>query len=204
MRDERHIRAALSAGLHAAAAHGEICLAGPVRLKRGRVHEGTGDSADIFALSVAAASSGPVLWIGMERSISSLAPTGLQDFIDPGRLILVSGCNRNELLWAAEQALRARCAACVILELMDGPDLRESRRLQISAEQGGSVGIVLIGGRARTSAAETRWHRSAAAGGGWQWVCSKNKSGLPGTWRAAWTGRDHAPDLITLAGSASA
>ncbi len=203
-RRTRHLHTVAAAELQGPAAHGEIRLAQPVRLARGRVHEVMGDSADIFALAAAARAVGPVLWIGLKRDVDTLAPTGLQRFVDPARLILVSGGDRSELLWAAEQALRARSAPCVILELRDGPDLRESRRLQIAAEESGAIGIVLVQGRARTSAAETRWRCDAAAGDGWGWLCTKSKRGPPGAWRVSWMGNDHAPDLVALVASASA
>ncbi len=191
-------------GLAGPAAHGEIRLAGPVSLARGRVHEVMGDSADIFALTAAAAAKGPVFWIGVSRDVETLAPTGLQDFVDPARLVLSIGLNRAETLWAGEQALRSRAAPCVIVELQDGPDLKESRRLQIAAEESGAVGLVLVHGRARASAAETRWTCDAAAGDGWVWNCTKSKRGPPGAWRASSSGKHHAPHLVAMAASATA
>lgn len=203
-RDIRRLRAVAAADLQGPAAHGCIRVAQPVGLARGRVHEVLGEGADIFALAAAAAATGPVLWIGLKRDVESLAPTGLQRFIDPGRLILVSGGDRGELLWAAETALRARSAPGVVLELRDGPDLKESRRLQIAAEESGAIGLILVQGRARTSAAETRWRCDAVTGGMWDWVCTKSKRGRPGAWRASWRGKTHAPDLVALAAAASA
>ena len=43
--------------------------------------------------------------------------------------------------------MRMPGARCVVTELDEGPDLRESRRMQIAAEQGGSLGIILIAGQ---------------------------------------------------------
>ena len=203
-RQTKRPQAIAAASLPGPAAHGEITLARPLRLARGRVHEVMGDSPEVFALAAAARVAGPVLWIALPRDAGSLAPTGLQRFVDPARLILVVGIDRGECLWAAEQALRARSAPCVILELKDGPDLRESRRLQIAAEEGGAIGLVLLQGRARTSAAETRWRCEALAGEGWEWICIKSKRGAPGAWRVSWMGNNHAPDLVALAASASA
>lgn len=193
-----------AAGLPAGAARVGIRLAPGLELARGRVHEVLGDSADVFALIIAGAAGGPVFWTGTSRDAGSLAPTGIQDFLDPARLVLAIGLNRAEILWAAEQALRARSAACVVIELQDGPDLRESRRLQVAAEEGGAIGLILVRGRASTSAAETRWQCSAAAGGGWVWTSTKHKRGRPGAWRVSWKGRHHAPDLVPLAATASA
>lgn len=191
-------------GIPVGVSHGEIQLATCVRLARGRVHEIMGDSADVFALITAGALQGPVFWTGASRDVESLAPTGVQVFLDPARLVLTIGLNRGEVLWAAEQALRARYAACVVIELHDGPDLKESRRLQIAAEQSGALGLVILHGRASTSAAETRWQCDAVSGGGWVWTCKKCKRGMPGAWRASWKGKHHAPDLVPLVTTAPA
>jgi len=166
----------------------ELCLADPVRLAKARVHEAMGDSADMFAVLAASRLSGPIIWIGLPRDIGSLAPTALQDFIDPARIILTEGISRSEVLWAAEQALRAACAPCVVIELSRGPNLRESRRLQIAAEEGGGIGILLIHGRAHTSACETRWLCEASNAGEnmWTWSLTKNRKGELGAWQVRW------------------
>lgn len=153
------------------------------------MHEVSGDSADMFAVLTASKLSGPIIWIGLSRDIGSLAPTALQDYIDPARVILTEGISRSEVLWAAEQALRATCAECVIIELSGGPNLRESRRLQIAAEEGGGIGLILIQGRAHTSACETRWHCEASNAGqnSWTWSLTKNRKGELGAWQVRWT-----------------
>ena len=202
--DLTRVQTVAPAQLAGTAGHGEIRVAGPVRLARGRVHEVRGDGADIFVLTAAAAATGPLFWIGTAREINTLAPTGLQGFVDPARLVLTVGLTRAETLWAGEQALRSRAAPCVIVELQDGPDLKESRRLQIAAEESGAIGLVILHGRAKTSAAETRWTCEAAAGGGWVWICTKAKRGTPGAWRVSALGKHHAPDLVPLAASATA
>lgn len=166
----------------------ELSLSGPVRLAKGRVHEVSGDSADMFAVLTASKLQGPVIWIGLSRHIGSLAPTALQNFIDPARVILAEGISRSEVLWAAEQAMRASCAECVVLELSKGPNLRESRRLQIAAKEGGGIGLILIHGRAHTSACETRWQCEASNVGenAWVWSLMKNRKGQLGTWQVRW------------------
>ena len=169
-----------------------LCLSGPVRLAKGRVHEVTGDSADMFAVLTASRLDGPIIWIGLSRDIGSLAPTALQDFIDPARVILTEGISRSEVLWAAEQALRSGCAPCVVVELSAGPNLRESRRLQVASQEGGGLGIILIHGRAHTSACETRWHCAANNSGEntWVWSLTKNRRGELGAWHINWTKSD--------------
>lgn len=165
-----------------------LCLSGPVRLAKSRMHEVMGDSADMFAVLTASRLTGPIIWIGLARDIGSLAPTALQDFIDPARVILTEGVSRSEVLWAAEQALRARCTQCVVVELSNGPNLRESRRLQVAAQEGGGLGIILIHGRAHTSACETRWYCRATKNGenSWIWSRTKNRRGELGAWHVNW------------------
>ena len=166
-----------------------LCLEGPVCLTKSRVHEVCGDSADMFAVLAASRLQGPIVWIGLPRDVASLAPTALQTYIDPSRVILTEGINRSEVLWAAEQALRATCAECVVIELSSGPNLRESRRLQIAAEEGGGIGLILIQGRVYTSACETRWQCTASNQGenNWIWSLTKNRKGELGCWQVRWS-----------------
>ncbi|MDE2790800.1 MAG: hypothetical protein OXI81_10305 [Paracoccaceae bacterium] len=171
-----------------------------------------GDSADVFAVIVASRLSGPVIWVGDRNAVDSLAPMALQEFIDPARMILTGCTTRKEILWASEQAMRTHGMSCVIVELHDGLTLRDSRRLQLAAGNSGCTGIILIAGRAHTSAAQTRWEcvaspeeedakgreagdREAGDRGardrktmGWEWRCTKNRQGELGVWRLQWLG----------------
>lgn len=168
---------------------GSVRLTDGLTLKRGRVHEITGRAADSFALIVASKLSGPIVWIGQARDVGSLMPMALGEFIDPSRMLLTEGINRKEVLWAAEQVLRCKAAGLVVIQLRIGPDLYESRRLQIAAEQGGGLGVILIDRLAQSSAADTRWNcRPLAANDAhlserWIWSLTKNKSGPTGQWQ---------------------
>lgn len=186
--------------------HGAIKLDKGVTLAKGRVHEVQGDSAEMFALIVAATLTGPLFWIGQGHDIGSLTPTGMQSFVDPARLVLITGITRQEILWAGEQALRAEGVRCVVIELQQGPDLKESRRLQIACEESGAVGIILIKGRAHTSAADTRWQCHAARDHdmAWQWRCVKNKKGKTGTWAVTWRGGLDGPNTVHMATATAA
>lgn len=167
----------------------ELCLAEPISLAKGRVHEVTGVSADMFAVLTASRLRGQIIWIGRSREVNSISPAGLQSFIDPARVILIECISRREILWAAEQSLRASCTQCVIIELSSGPNLRESRRLQIASEEGGGIGLILVSGRVQTSACETRWHCEPSKTGQniWDWSLTKNRKGELGTWRVQWS-----------------
>ncbi len=180
--------------------HGEIVLGGVICLAMGRLHEVMGNAAEMFAVFVAARVDGPVVWIGTRQHIESLAPTGLQSWIDPARIILVEGGTRKEVLWAAEQALRTCPEGMIVIELRDGPGLRESLRLQTAAGESGRPGIILIDGTARTSAAQTRWlcNASRTDNRAWTLACIKNRRGETGTWHAVWTGGSNAQDSLLV------
>lgn len=186
--------------------HGDLALGDGICLGKGRAHEVMGDAAEMFAILAASRLSGPVIWIGLSSDVGSLSLTALQGFLDPARVILVTGVSRMEILWAAGQSLRMKGASCVVVELRDGPDLRESRRLQIAAEESGCLGIILIHGRAYTSAAETRWlcEASSAGDASWFWRQTKNKQGQLSAWRVEWIGKENAPDTIHMAAATAA
>ena len=192
-------------------AKNNVALGGGVQLISGRVHEVTGASADGFIASVLGRTQGHIVWIGRARDINSICPQAAQRFFCPSRLICVEALSRKEILWAAEQALRSQGASAIVVELTRGPDLTESRRLQISAEQGKTLGLIRIGKTAQSSAAQTRWDCRAvppplviandhAVSGDhiwphnhiWKWEMTKNKNGQTGRWTVGW--RRHAND----------
>ena len=116
-------------------------------LTPGRVHEVLGPMAPAFALSAATSREGRILWIGEQRMVRALRRSVISAFVDPERLTLVQTHDRAETLWAAEEALRCRAVSVVVTQITLGPDLFESRRLQIAAHQGGGLGLVLINRR---------------------------------------------------------
>ncbi len=190
--------------------HRVVSLGGVIQLACGRTHEVMGDAADMFAIATAMHMVGPVLWIGCHNHVRSLAPTGLQDFLSPARIITTSCISRQEVLWAAEQSLRMLKNGCVVTALDDGPNLTESRRLQIAAEEGNALGIILIAKRAQTSAAQTRWVCDALPDQeiAWVWRLTKDKGGQVGTWKVGWRAYNgenkDGPNLIFMAATAAA
>lgn len=161
-------------------------------LQHGRVHEIMGNASDAFACMIGGLTNGPVIWIGRRHDVTSLSPIALANFFDPARLILTEGSSRDELLWAGEQAMRAKGGGLVICQTDVGPDLKESRRLQLAAEQGGAIGLVLVARAAQSSAAQTRWRCEATVACNnpyhdeWVFSLIKNKNGQTGEWRASW------------------
>lgn len=169
--------------------HTQLSLCEEVGLKHGRIHEVQGLSADGFALSVIAKSENQAVWIGKGEDIYSLSPLAIRRYFCPSRLTCALCLNRKESLWAAEQALRSGGFETVVLQLRNGPDLQESRRLQLAAETGRALGIVLIERNAQSSACQTRWQCEPLASNDsdlarplWLWSLTKNKDGQLGRW----------------------
>ncbi len=187
-----------------------LILTQGLSLQKGRVHEVIGYARTGFVSVVTGMETGPVIWIGRERAVGALHPMGLKDFINPGRILTVQCLSRKEVLWAAETALRTREASAVVIELSMGPNLQESRRLQLAAEEGGGLGLVLVETRAQTSSVQTRWNCTSCKTKNlgetpcWIWELIKNKAGPTGTWQVQWRGRDHAPDYVHLVSATAA
>ncbi|NNE57772.1 MAG: hypothetical protein HKN36_06655 [Hellea sp.] len=178
-------------------------------LARSRVHEVMGRAADGFILSVLAAGSGPIIWTGRQGRIASLCPLAMNGFFDPARLVTTACISRKEILWATEQALRSRGTDMVVAELTQGPSLRESRRLQLAAEAGRTLGLILIERGAQSSAAQTRWHCEPASnpnneGGLWHWQLLKNKAGQRGSWQVKWKERGSETGYVHMVSASSA
>ena len=188
-----------------------VRLSDGVSLMRGRVHEVTGLEADGFVACVVAATSGPSVWIGRGRDVHSLCPLAALRFFNPSRIVTTECISRQEILWASEQALRSKGADTVVIHLSQGPNLRESRRLQLAAEEGRSLGLVIIEKCAQSSAAQTRWQcdpfkstGKAANDRGWVWQLTKNKSGKLGQWHVGWKGDGYAAGHVDMVSTASA
>ena len=159
---------------------------------RARVHEATGPAALSLALCLGASVNSTVFFAGHGRSVSPLRAGGVAHFFDPARLVRLDTGSRDETLWAGEEALRCKGAGLVTLFMNTGPDLFESRRLQIAAQAGGGIGLIIIGRRAQSSAAQTRWHctHDSSTPGAWLWDLTKNKSGRQGLWSVRWTSQE--------------
>ncbi|MFN3214764.1 MAG: hypothetical protein ACE37M_16795 [Henriciella sp.] len=170
-------------------------------LRSRRMHELTGPGSDFFAIVSAAQHARDVIWIALRRDLETLCPSGLQAYLDPDRVTLVEAVSRGEALWAADQALRAEGGFCVILDSADALSLKESRRLQLAAEQGGGLGLILLRGPADSSAAQTRWdcRPVLADQPSWAWDCVKGKNGEAGTWHIAHDGEQNATDTLHMA-----
>ena len=147
-------------------------LAGDLTLRRGRVHELCGPSRLMLAARIMARTQGAVIWIRPGWLPERLNTAGLQPLADPARLILVQADRDENLLWAAEEALRSGAAPLVVAELLSPPALTPTRRLHLAAEAGAEaarrdtalapLGLILLPGLGGAQGVESRWHMAPA------------------------------------------
>jgi protein ImuA len=152
-------------------AAGALGLAPGVDLARGRAHEATGPARRVFALLLAAAATGPVLWLHPAWERERLMGDGLRAFLDPGRLVFGGGRGAADLLWAAEEALRSGIVPLVVAELPAPPALTPVRRLHLAAAAGAGIApgpaplaLLLTPDPGGAAGVETRWHLAPAPG----------------------------------------
>jgi len=151
-----------------------------------------------FAALVLARAGGTVLWIAPD---SDAWPPGLARFgLSPAQLVLVRAPRPQDALWAMEETLR--CPAVGAALLMAGAlDLTAARRLQLAAEAGGVLGLLLRPDEdnAAPTAALTRWRIGATPSDStsphaigdpaWSLDLLRCRGGRPTTWRGT--------DLVT-------
>ena len=160
--------------------------AGVDGLPRAALHElhaaGKGDrtSAAAMALLLAQRCRGlqaeprPILWIsesGEARRQGRLYPPGLAELgIDPSGIVHVDAPNSIAALRAAADGVRSSAMAAVIVELSGkkpkGLDLTATRRLSLSAQKAGVLGLLLRcgsdAGNPLPTAAFSRWQVAGA------------------------------------------
>ena len=149
----------------------------------GAVHEFLGNAASAFAAMVAGRLSGPVLWcLNASRREEPYGP-GLEALgLDPSRLVLACCRDAKEMLWTIEEGLRSTAPVVVIAEPEMDIGLIESRRLQLAAEVGGTLGLVLRQGgdvgRLAPSAVTSRWRIDPEPGGGWRLILRRCRGAI--------------------------
>ena len=71
-------------------------------------------------------------------------PTLVRRGVGLQRLVILRGLRRTDAIWAMEQILRCGAVGAV-LGLFGVPDVRSARRLQLAAEAGGRLGLLVHG-----------------------------------------------------------
>jgi len=164
-------------------------------LPRAALHEilsdGSGAAAG-FAALLMARSGGTIFWIARDPDPW---PPGLIRFgLPPSRLIVAQPRHHVEALWVAEEALRCPAVSAVLLG-SERLDTMAMRRLQLAAETGGGIGLLLRDEEEEgPSLASTRWRVTGRAGGSphdlgdpqWTLELLRCRSGRPRTWHATW------------------
>jgi protein ImuA len=194
-------------------------------LARGRLHEvaatgGKGKGArlegDVAALGFAAAlvgrsagNNGSVLWCSNRKSLyhaGGLHGPGLSAFgVDARRLVLIDGADDTQVLWAMEEGLRSGVLGAVAGEV-GNLTLTASRRLQLAAEAGGGLGLLVRVNTKKTAktvtAATTRWEVSVSDGAGidrseeqgqarWDVRLARCRGGSERRWQVEWNHETH-------------
>lgn len=163
----------LTRDTHRARPDAGVTFLSGLTLAQGRVHEACGAARHSFALLIAAALRGPVMWISPAWRPEALHPDGIRRFVDPARFLFVTPKRDEDVLWSMEEVLRAGCVPLVVADLPGPPGLTPVRRLHLAAETGsaeGSVrplGLLLTPGDGGAAGVETRWEmapRHGAAG----------------------------------------
>ena len=175
----------------------QLTLTGEIALARGRVHEACGPARHTFALWLAGRGAGPVLWIAPAWETAALNPDGMAGWAAPGRFIFVHPRRGEDLLWCAEEALRAGAVPLVVAELPTPPALTPVRRLHLAAEAGtgtgaAPLGLLLTPGDGGAQGIESRWHMAPAHEGAaqrWHLERRRARTAPPKTWHLA-PGRD--------------
>jgi protein ImuA len=146
---------------------------------------GHGDdaAATLFLAGIAgrrAGEGGTVLWVVARRDL--FAPGLAQAGLPPGRLLVAEAGQDKDVLAVMEEGLRHGALAAVVGEV-GRAGLTETRRLQLAAEEGGTMALMLRRWRKgdpldQPSTAVTRWRIGAAP---------SSPLPVPGIGRACWS-----------------
>ena len=198
----------------------------PPGLRRGCLHEFSGEGAEGFTAILSGRLKGPLLWCADALSGSDLYPPGLAVFgLDYRRLIVVRCRKPQEILAAMEDGLRCRTLAGVVGELDTPIGLTASRRLQLAAESSGVTGFLVrpsrrsrvtrsTGGNAGgpvPSAAFSRWSVTSARNIGcppgtmtWRLSLQRCRNGGSGAWTVRWDAKTYRFPLVAEAADGQA
>jgi protein ImuA len=145
----------------------------------GTVH---GAAAALFSAGIAARSGGPVLWCITRRDL--FAPALAQAGLSSDRLVYVEAGDEDGVLACFEEGLRHNGLTAVVAEVTR-MSLTNSRRLQLAAESGGTIGIALRRWRRQADAVD--YGQATASATRWRVTALPQRSSHPpGMSRARW------------------
>lgn len=155
-------------------------------IPRGRITEVIGDASTPFAAVLAGKAKGATMWVLPLHSPDIPYAHGLLPFVDPTDICFVWVTNRREALWSTEESLRSGACTSVITELNTPPSFQEGRRLQLAAQDGGTIGLLLLPPHRQTTPASMRWECHSRISPSfdstwWEWRVTKNKIGTIGS-----------------------
>lgn len=170
----------------------QVTIREGIALDRARAHEACGPARYSFALWLAAACEGPVMWIAPAWAAAGLNPDGMMDFCDPARFLFVAAPRGEDILWCMEEALRSGAVPLVVADLSEPPAMTPVRRLHLAAEAGGAaaglapLGLLLTPGDGGAPGIESRWHLAPAHAGKqriWQLQRRRARTQPPRSWQ---------------------
>ena len=127
---------------------------------RGAVHEVLCDDARLGVLPIllakVAAGDGAVMWCDFERVF--YPPAAARMGLPLDRLVVVRPANKTDELWAVNECLRCK-GVSVCVAPVNRLSRVQARRIQLAAETGGGIGLLLRPASALHTpyAAATRW-----------------------------------------------
>lgn len=141
-----------------------------------------GAAAALFAAGVAARTQGKVLWCMTRPDL--FAPALAQAGLHPDRVIFVEGDKEEDVLSACEEGLGFGGFGAVVAELVRLP-MTASRRFQLAAEKGRSLGLVVRRWRRQSEASD--YGQPSASTSRWRVsVLPSEPLPVPGLGRARW------------------
>jgi protein ImuA len=181
----------MNALLPARAPRPSLPLVGALALALGRAHECCGPARHTWAMIVAGALSGPVLWIAPRWLRDRPHPDGIRPFAGPERFLFAAPEHRMDLLWCMEEALRSGAVPLVVADLPAPPGLTPVRRLHLAAEEGAArafrppLGLLLTPGEGGAPGVESRWRMAPAherAAERWRLERLRDRTAPPAAW----------------------
>ena len=183
-----------------------LTLADDIAVPFARLSEACGGARRTFALWLARATKGPVIWIAPSWEPDQLHADGMRDFTDPGRFLFVHPKRPEDILWSLEEVLRSGAVPLVVGDLPGLPSLTAVRRMHLAAETGTAegahspIGLILTPGAGGAQGIETRWQMTPQHQKGlrrWQLSRLRARTRPPKSWAIAQDRPNSAPYPLT-------